>query len=72
MFNEFLGMTVVRVFIGLFVWFLIGCGALVAVDDEDERLFKWASSAPLPLLYELTVMAWPYILWLLWRDKRNA
>lgn len=70
--NELLDMTVVQVFIGLFVWFLVGCGVLAAIDDKEKRLFNWAKSAPLPMLYELAVMAWPYILWLWWKDRRNA
>ena len=70
--SDLLGMTIVQVFIGLFVWFVVGCGVLAAIDDEDQRLFKWASSAPLPLLYEITVMCWPFIVWLWWKNRRDA
>ena len=40
-------------------------------DDEEQRLFRWAGSAPLPLLYEITVMCWPIILWFWWNEKRR-
>lgn len=72
MLNELSGMTIVQVLIGLFAWFLIGCGVLAAIDNEDQRLFKWAKDCPVPLGYELTIMAWPVILWLWWKNRRNA
>ena len=72
MLNELLSMTIVQVLIGLLVWFVIGCTVLAAIDDKDTSLYKWASNAPLPLLYELTVMAWPIILLFWIRRKNNA
>lgn len=69
MLNDFLGITIVQMIIGLFAWLFTGCGVLAAIDG-DNRLFNWAKSAPLPLLYEITVLTWPYILWLWWKNRR--
>ena len=46
---------------GLLAWFVVGCGVLAAIDHNDQRLFRWASSCPLPFGYELTVILWPLI-----------
>jgi len=46
-----------------FVWFFIGCAVFAAIDDEEEQLYEWASSCPLPFGFELTVTMWPVVLW---------
>lgn len=40
----------------------LGCIVLSFVDDEDRRLFNWASDAPGPL-YILIVTCWPVVAW---------
>lgn len=55
--------TTIWIFSVFLGWFFIGCCVLAAVDDEHQSLFKWAKEAPIPGLYELTVMAWPYVAW---------
>ncbi len=65
--------VVLWIFGAMFIWIIVGCGVLAAIDDEDQRLFKWATSAPFKHpLYELTVMLWPYILWLWWKGKKEG
>lgn len=64
-------MTTLLIIAGsLHVWFFIGCVVLASVDDKNQSLFKWASSAPYGLYFP-TVLAWPVILWLLWLDKQS-
>lgn len=52
---------------GLFTWFFLGCLVCEGIDDSEQRLFKWVSSAPFGLFVP-TVMAWPVLLWLWWRQ----
>jgi len=63
-------MIISLVLSGLFVWFVLGCAVLASID-HDAGLYRWASNAPLPFLYELIVMAWPYFLWLWWKHRRS-
>lgn len=70
--GKLLGMAIAQALIGLLAWFLIGCVVLAIIDDKDRRLFKWAKDCPIPFGYELTVTAWPVILWLWWRNGRYA
>ena len=60
------------IIVGWLVWCVIGCGVLAAIDTNDQRLFKWAKECPVPFGYELTVTAWPAILYLWLNDKRRA
>jgi hypothetical protein len=46
---------------GLFAWLVIGCVVWAALDHKDQRLLRWASSCPVPLGYELTLMLWPLL-----------
>lgn len=54
------------------LWFIVGCAVLSAIDDADQRLFKWASSCPLPGGYVLTVTMWPIIFWFWHRSRKDA
>lgn len=47
--------------IGFTVWFALGCLVLSLIDDEQERLFKWASRCPIPGGYVLVVTLWPVV-----------
>lgn len=51
---------------------LIGSGVMAAMDDEDKRLFKWATSCPIPGGFTITVQTWPVWLWVWWRDRQSA
>lgn len=62
-------MNILWILGSLGIWFIIGCGVLAFIDD-NQMLFKWASSCPIPFGYELTVMAWPIILFI-WMRKSH-
>ena len=56
------------VFGACFLWFVLGC-VVLALIDHDGQLFLWAQGCPIPFGYELTVAAWPIILWFWFRAK---
>lgn len=53
------------------LWFLLGCLVLSAIDDDNNTLYRWASNCPIPLGYELTVLAWPVVLYFWWKVKKE-
>ena len=55
--------------LGLGCWLVVGCAVFAAIDSEDERLFKWAKSAPCFPLYMLVIVAWPYVTWRWLREE---
>lgn len=48
--------------VGLLVWIALGCAVLALIDDED-RLFKWAIECPILFGYELMLLIWPIVVW---------
>jgi len=44
----------------VYAWFVVGCFVCASIDDDDKRLFRWASRTPFGL-YFVVVLAWPLI-----------
>ena len=61
-------MTYIFILSSLLAWFLLGVLVLSSIDDDEQRLYKWAAAAPFPLLYELIVCLWPVVVWKRWRE----
>ena len=54
---------------GCFVWYFIGCVVLAAIDDEQERLFNWANSCPIPIIgFPIVVTAWPVLCFMRFKE----
>ena len=54
------------------LWFYIGNMMLDLTDETICRdLFKWAKRYPFPLLYQIAVMCWPYMLFR-WKKQPNG
>jgi len=50
---------------------LIGAGVWAAIDDEEQRLYRWYKDCPPQIAWlaqPLVLMAWPIGLWL-WRKN---
>jgi hypothetical protein len=62
-----IGLCIAIAFGFLFVWELIGMVVISAIDTPDMKIFKWASSSPIPGGYHLTLIAWPVVVWAAWK-----
>lgn len=49
--------------------YVVGCVVLATIDYKDQRLYRWAKSAPCEILFGVVVMAWPFILWLYFKER---
>lgn len=54
----------------LALWFVFGCIVLTMADDEQQRLFEWATRAPYGL-YFVVVLAWPIVLYYWYSDDED-
>ena len=53
-------MTGLYILAGLMLWIILGCGMLASIDDDEERLLKWAKSGPFGGIgVGFTILLWP-------------
>lgn len=53
-----------------FVWYIVGCGVLAAID-KDDRLLEWSKNCPLPGGHLLVVTFWPAVIYFYFRKKER-
>ena len=51
-------------------WYVLGCGVLAAIDDQQESLRLWARSGPFGRNgVGVVVMLWPVVWWMARRSR---
>lgn len=49
---------------------IIGVLVLSSIDDDQQTLFRWAASCPLPGGYNLVLILWPLVAFFWLRRKK--
>ena len=55
-----------------FLWYILGCVVLASIDDKEQSLLKWATTAPNDLVYLLLVWVWPIVVYFWCRKRGNS
>ena len=66
-------MILVILLCSIIAYFLLGIVVLVMIDDRNESLYRWLTSAPLPGLFTMGVACWPIIFgyWVVYKIKEK-
>ena len=57
---------------GIVANMVIGSGVWAAMDDKEQRLYRWYKDCPTPiawLMQPIVLTAWPVGLWFWWKSR---